>query len=130
MVKQEEERLDRVPKRIQVLETVTNNVKLLDDMIAKHDPTASATTDESNVELMNELYERCLTLRPELFRLASKNVEEKDDSVGDILLASDELTRVIDSYKEKVLFKAAGSSGCDKIPSASSSSQIPTAESS
>lgn len=70
-------------------------------MIEKYDSNSNG----SSLEIMNDLYERCLTLRPELFRLASKNVDDQDDSVGEILAASDELTRVIDLYKERVLFK-------------------------
>jgi hypothetical protein len=57
---------------------------------------------------MTERYERCISLRPELFKLASVNVDEKNDAVGDILHASDELTRVIDSYKENVILKSGG----------------------
>eukprot|EP00111_Clytia_hemisphaerica_P009425 TCONS_00027659-protein len=103
MVKQEEDRLDRVCKRVQDLETVSNNVKLLDEMLQKFDSSPSAVHDD--LELMHDLYESCLKLRPELFSLASKSLDDKDDSMAEILSANDELTRVIDSYKEKILLQ-------------------------
>lgn len=101
MVKEEEQRLERVSKRIQDLETVSNNVRLLDDMLAKH----CSDVTQSSLEIMHDLYESCLKMRPELFRLASRSAEDKDDSMAEILCASDELTRVIDLYKEKVLLQ-------------------------
>ncbi|XP_010169786.1 ADP-ribosylation factor-binding protein GGA3, partial [Antrostomus carolinensis] len=46
-----------------------------------------------------ELYERCETKRRTLFKLASET-EDNDSSLGDILQASDNLSRVINSYKK------------------------------
>ncbi|XP_047143562.1 ADP-ribosylation factor-binding protein GGA1 isoform X1 [Hydra vulgaris] len=101
LVKEEEARLERVSKRIHDLELVSNNVKLLDDMLSHY----NLATPQPELDLIKELYESCLQMRPELFRLASNSVIDKDDSMAEILSASDELTRVIDAYKEKVLLQ-------------------------
>lgn len=50
---QEEERLDRVSKRVQDLETVSNNVKLLDDMLQKFVKGSGAS---ENLEIMHVRY--------------------------------------------------------------------------
>lgn len=45
-----------------------------------------------------ELFDRCENKRRTLFKLASET-EDNDNSLGDILQASDNLSRVINSYK-------------------------------
>lgn len=61
------------------------------------------------------LYERCDRLKPTLFRLASDTVDD-DEALTQILAANDELTLVLNAYKEQVLRRerdsgAEGSSG-------------------
>lgn len=48
-----------------------------------------------------ELFDRCENKRRTLFKLASET-EDNDSSLGDILQASDNLSRVINSYKTVV----------------------------
>ena len=98
MVSKDEERMERLSKRLQQLQSVTSNVKLLDDMIASHRRTGSSSEEQ---ELMAELSSSCEKLRPGLYRLASELAED-DSSIGEVLAASDELTRVIDTYKALV----------------------------
>ncbi|XP_065066428.1 ADP-ribosylation factor-binding protein GGA3-like isoform X2 [Rhopilema esculentum] len=99
MVKQEEERLEKFSKRVQELETVSNNVDLLNEMIDAYSPSMS----ESDQVVMRDLYEACLSMRTQLFRIASQCVEDKDDTLSEILALSDDLTKAIDKYKRVVI---------------------------
>ncbi|XP_032065332.1 ADP-ribosylation factor-binding protein GGA3 isoform X2 [Thamnophis elegans] len=96
MVKEDEARIQKVTKRMHTLEEVNNNVKLLNEMLIHYSKEDSSEADK---ELMKELYDRCETKRQTLFKLASET-EDNDSSLGDILQASDNLSRVINSYKK------------------------------
>ncbi|KAM6473320.1 ADP-ribosylation factor-binding protein GGA3 isoform 1-T1 [Liasis olivaceus] len=96
MVKEDEARIQKVTKRMHTLEEVNNNVKLLNEMLVHYSKEDSSEADK---ELMKELYDRCETKRRTLFKLASET-EDNDSSLGDILQASDNLSRVINSYKK------------------------------
>ncbi|XP_069849139.1 ADP-ribosylation factor-binding protein GGA3 isoform X3 [Dipodomys merriami] len=95
MVKEDEARIQKVTKRMHTLEEVSNNVKLLHEMLLHYSQEHSSPADK---ELMKELYDRCENKRRTLFKLASET-EDNDNSLGDILQASDNLSRVINSYK-------------------------------
>ncbi|XP_048223163.1 ADP-ribosylation factor-binding protein GGA3 isoform X2 [Perognathus longimembris pacificus] len=95
MVKEDEARIQKVTKRMHTLEEVSNNVKLLHEMLLHYSHEHSSPADK---ELMKELYDRCENKRRTLFKLASET-EDNDNSLGDILQASDNLSRVINSYK-------------------------------
>lgn len=95
MVKEDEARIQKVTKRLHTLEEVNNNVKLLHEMLLHYSQEHSSEADK---ELMKELFDRCENKRRTLFKLASET-EDNDNSLGDILQASDNLSRVINSYK-------------------------------
>lgn len=95
MVKEDEARVQKVTKRLHTLEEVNNNVKLLSEMLLHYSKEESSEADK---ELMKELFDRCESKRRTLFKLASET-EDNDSSLGDILQASDNLSRVISSYK-------------------------------
>ncbi|XP_049714917.1 ADP-ribosylation factor-binding protein GGA3 isoform X3 [Elephas maximus indicus] len=95
MVKEDEARIQKVTKRLHTLEEVNNNVKLLNEMLLHYSKEDSSAADK---ELMQELFDRCENKRRTLFKLASET-EDNDNSLGDILQASDNLSRVINSYK-------------------------------
>ncbi|KAG7270712.1 hypothetical protein CRUP_000421 [Coryphaenoides rupestris] len=73
MVKEDDARVQKVTKRIHTLEEVA----------------------------VNELYERCDKLRRATFKMATET-EDNDMSLGEILQASDDLSRVINSYRKVV----------------------------
>ncbi|VFV45908.1 adp-ribosylation factor-binding [Lynx pardinus] len=98
MVKEDEARIQKVTKRLHTLEEVNNNVKLLNEMLLHYSKEDSSDADK---ELMKELFDRCENKRRTLFKLASET-EDNDNSLGDILQASDNLSRVISSYKTVV----------------------------
>ncbi|XP_006145887.1 ADP-ribosylation factor-binding protein GGA3 isoform X1 [Tupaia chinensis] len=95
MVKEDEARIQKVTKRLHTLEEVNNNAKLLGEMLLHYSREDSSQGDR---ELMKELFDRCESKRRTLFKLASET-EDNDSSLGDILQASDNLSRVINSYK-------------------------------
>ncbi|XP_008071515.1 ADP-ribosylation factor-binding protein GGA3 [Carlito syrichta] len=95
MVKEDEARIQKVTRRLHTLEEVNNNVKLLNEMLLHYSQEDSSDGDK---ELMKELFDRCENKRRTLFKLASET-EDNDNSLGDILQASDNLSRVINSYK-------------------------------
>ncbi|XP_055097126.1 ADP-ribosylation factor-binding protein GGA3 isoform X5 [Symphalangus syndactylus] len=95
MVKEDEARIQKVTKRLHTLEEVNNNVRLLNEMLLHYSQEDSSDGDR---ELMKELFDQCENKRRTLFKLASET-EDNDNSLGDILQASDNLSRVINSYK-------------------------------
>ncbi|XP_040919324.1 ADP-ribosylation factor-binding protein GGA3 isoform X1 [Toxotes jaculatrix] len=98
MVKEDEARVQKVTKRLHTLEEVNINVKLLTEMLSHYNKDRSTDSDK---EIIKELYERCDKLRRAAFKMATET-EDNDTSLGDILQASDDLSRVINSYKKIV----------------------------
>lgn len=98
MVKEDEVRVQKITKRMNTLEEVDNNVKLLGEMLSQYNKERSTDADR---ELLKDLYDRCDKLRRTAFKLATE-AEDNDNSLGDILKANDDLSRVINSYKHIV----------------------------
>ncbi|XP_037544892.1 ADP-ribosylation factor-binding protein GGA3 [Nematolebias whitei] len=96
MVKEDEARAQKVTERVQTLEEVNNNVKLLTEMLSHYDKDASTDSDK---EILKELYKRCEKLRSAAFKMASES-EDDDLTLGDILQATDDLSRVINAFKK------------------------------
>ncbi|XP_034450345.1 ADP-ribosylation factor-binding protein GGA3 [Hippoglossus hippoglossus] len=98
MVKEDEARVQKLSKRLHTLDEVNINVKLLTEMLSHYNKDSSSDSDK---EIIKELYERCDKLRRAAFKMATET-EDNDTNLGDILQASDELSRVINSYKKIV----------------------------
>ncbi|XP_031728015.1 ADP-ribosylation factor-binding protein GGA3 [Anarrhichthys ocellatus] len=98
MVKEDEARVHKVTKRIHTLEEVNINVKLLTEMLSHYNKDSSTNSDR---DIIKELYERCDKLRRAAFKMATET-EDNDTNLGDILQASDDLSRVINAYKKIV----------------------------
>ncbi|XP_051899045.1 ADP-ribosylation factor-binding protein GGA1 [Pristis pectinata] len=98
MVQEDQKRMEKISKRVNAIEEVNNNVKLLSEMLENY---SKDETSESNEEIMKELYQRCEKMRPTLFRLAS-DTEDNDEALAEILQANDNLTQVINMYKKIV----------------------------
>ena len=99
MVKKDEEKMEKQSKRAVMMTEVASNVKLLNEMLDIYNSRESNTEER---ELMSDLGHACEKLRPNLYRLAAE-MDENDDSIGDILLTSDELTKVIDRYRDVIV---------------------------
>ncbi|XP_029410975.1 ADP-ribosylation factor-binding protein GGA1 isoform X2 [Nannospalax galili] len=98
MVQEDQKRMEKISKRVNAIEEVNNNVKLLTEMVMNHSQGAASSSSEY---LMKELYQRCERMRPTLFRLAS-DTEDNDEALAEILQANDNLTQVINLYKQLV----------------------------
>ncbi|KAL4686099.1 hypothetical protein H8959_001696 [Pygathrix nigripes] len=99
MVQEDQKRMEKISKRVNAIEEVNNNVKLLTEMVMSHSQGGAAAG--SSEDLMKELYQRCERMRPTLFRLAS-DTEDNDEALAEILQANDNLTQVINLYKQLV----------------------------
>ncbi|XP_045115102.1 ADP-ribosylation factor-binding protein GGA3-like isoform X2 [Portunus trituberculatus] len=95
MVKEEERRMERSSRRIVEVETALNNVRVLDEMLSRHQESPASQPD---LDLMMELHSSCASLRANLYRLVSE-MDDKDEGIGDLLKANDELSRVMGRYK-------------------------------
>uniref|UniRef100_A0A669D367 Golgi associated, gamma adaptin ear containing, ARF binding protein 1 n=1 Tax=Oreochromis niloticus TaxID=8128 RepID=A0A669D367_ORENI len=98
MVQEDQRRAEKVSKRVNAIQEVNESVTLLTQLLQDYDSTA---TDQSNAELIQDLYQRCEKMRPTLFRLAS-DTEDNDEALAEILQANDSLTQVINLYKQQV----------------------------
>ncbi|XP_051563316.1 ADP-ribosylation factor-binding protein GGA3-like isoform X2 [Myxocyprinus asiaticus] len=98
MVKEDEAIQQKASQRTSTLEEVKNSVKLLNEMLNNFKKDESTQADK---ELMKDLYNDCDKLRTAVFKLATET-EDDDSALGDILHASDDLSRVINSYKNIV----------------------------
>ncbi|XP_028314389.1 ADP-ribosylation factor-binding protein GGA3-like isoform X2 [Gouania willdenowi] len=98
-MKEEEEKAEKISKRestLKEVESSTTQLKQLLDQNTKMGTSFQATSD------VKALYERCDRLRPSLFRLASDTMDD-DIALAQILAANDELTLVVNTYKEQML---------------------------
>ncbi|XP_044036662.1 ADP-ribosylation factor-binding protein GGA1-like isoform X3 [Siniperca chuatsi] len=98
MVQEDQKRAEKVSKRVNAIQEVKESVNLLTQLLQDYDSTAS---NQSNAELLQDLYQRCEKMRPTLFRLAS-DTEDNDEALAEILQANDSLTHVINLYKQQV----------------------------
>ncbi|XP_046898151.1 ADP-ribosylation factor-binding protein GGA3-like isoform X2 [Hypomesus transpacificus] len=99
-IKEEQERVDRVSRRVCVLEEVECCTRELTTLLDSGDTTLHS-------EHMKLLYERCDRLRPNLFRLASDTVDD-DSALAQILSANDELTQAVNAYRDRVATSGKG----------------------
>ncbi|XP_028670279.1 ADP-ribosylation factor-binding protein GGA1-like [Erpetoichthys calabaricus] len=97
-IKEDQEKKEKVAKRIAVVEEVENNCKLLNEMLISY---KKCNISESDRQIIKGLYDRCEKLRPTLFRLASDTVDD-DQALAEILQANDKLTVAINTYQEVV----------------------------
>ncbi|XP_034394682.1 ADP-ribosylation factor-binding protein GGA1-like isoform X3 [Cyclopterus lumpus] len=98
MVQEDQKRAEKVSKRVNAIQEVKESVALLTQLLQDYDDTAD---NQSNAELLQDLYQRCEKMRPTLFRLAS-DTEDNDEALAEILQANDSLTQVINQYKQQV----------------------------
>ncbi|KAM6966451.1 ADP-ribosylation factor-binding protein GGA1-like [Tautogolabrus adspersus] len=98
MVQEDQRRAEKVSKRVNAIQEVNESVTLLTQLLQDYD---SKATNQSNAELVQDLYQRCEKMRPTLFRLAS-DTEDNDEALAEILQANDSLTHVINLYKQQV----------------------------
>nr|XP_039334052.1 ADP-ribosylation factor-binding protein GGA2 [Saimiri boliviensis boliviensis] len=96
LVKEEQEKSEKVSKRVSAVEEVRSHVKVLQEMLSVYRRPGQAPPDQ---EALQVVYERCEKLRPTLFRLASDTTDD-DDALAEILQANDLLTQGVLLYKQ------------------------------
>ncbi|XP_048188996.1 ADP-ribosylation factor-binding protein GGA2 [Perognathus longimembris pacificus] len=96
LVKEEQEKSEKVSKRVSAVEEVRSHVKVLREMLSTYRRPGQPPPDQ---EALQVVYERCEKLRPTLFRLASDTTDD-DDALAEILQANDLLTQGVLLYKQ------------------------------
>eukprot|EP00105_Crassostrea_gigas_P019805 XP_011438416.1 PREDICTED: ADP-ribosylation factor-binding protein GGA1 isoform X1 [Crassostrea gigas] len=99
MVKQDVDKMERTSRRINELEQINNNTKLLMEMLDHYSPESSSKAD---LDMMKELYDSLEKLRPNLFRLASDTDEKDNEAINEILKSNDDVMQIMAQYKKKV----------------------------
>ncbi|XP_053782027.1 ADP-ribosylation factor-binding protein GGA2 isoform X2 [Desmodus rotundus] len=116
LVKEEQERSEKVSKRVSAVEEVRSHVKVLQEMLSRYRRPEQAPPDQ---KALQAVYERCEKLRPTLFRLAGDTIDD-DDALVEILQANDLLTQGVLLYKQvmegRVIFGNTVSSTVGDIP--------------
>ncbi|XP_029316174.1 ADP-ribosylation factor-binding protein GGA3-like [Cottoperca gobio] len=96
-IKEEQEKAEKVSKRECTLQEVESSTKQLRELLHQHTITGALVQPSDDVKAV---YERCDRLRPRLFRLASDTMDD-DAALVQILAANDELTLVVNAYKNR-----------------------------
>ncbi|XP_042340544.1 ADP-ribosylation factor-binding protein GGA3-like [Plectropomus leopardus] len=97
-IKEEQEKAEKLSRRESTLKEVESSTKQLRELLDQHTITGTSLQPSDDVKAV---FERCDRLRPSLFRLASDTMED-DAALAQILAANDELTFVVNTYKEQV----------------------------
>ncbi|OWK11502.1 hypothetical protein Celaphus_00007011 [Cervus elaphus hippelaphus] len=92
----EQEKSEKVSKRVSAVEEVRSHVKVLQEMLSTYRRPGQAPPDQAALQVV---YERCEKLRPTLFRLASDTTDD-DEALAEILQANDLLTQGVLLYKQ------------------------------
>lgn len=105
LLPQDQKRMEKISKRVNAIEEVNNNVKLLTEMVMNHSQGGASGSSEDLMKVHcliplpsppqsppptlthppccpQELYQRCERMRPTLFRLAS-DTEDNDEALGE-----------------------------------------------
>ncbi|XP_076871518.1 ADP-ribosylation factor-binding protein GGA3a isoform X2 [Brachyhypopomus gauderio] len=106
MVKEDEVRAQKESHRTNTLLEVNTSVKLLNEMLCHFNREQATQADR---ELLKDLHDDCDKLRTAVFKMATET-EDDDSRLGEILQASDDLSRVINTYKTVV--EGLDTSGC------------------
>ncbi|XP_062914786.1 ADP-ribosylation factor-binding protein GGA1-like isoform X1 [Mobula hypostoma] len=96
VIREDEEKAEKINKRIRLIEEVANSTKLLNEMLTMYQKDG---LPENQIEILKNLYQRCEKLRPALFRLANDTVEN-DEALVEILQTNDSLADAISLYKK------------------------------
>lgn len=74
-VLQDEKRMELKSRRVIELESVHNNIRLLNEMLDSYKPGVSS---QDEIEIIKELHQSCERLRPNVFRLISETHQNED----------------------------------------------------
>ena len=77
------------------LDIVKTNIRLLTEMLNHFNPAMDGSLEHN--EVIKDLYAACETQRPKMFGMA-RELDQKEDILGEVLAVNDDLTRVMDLY--------------------------------
>ncbi|RNA21639.1 ADP-ribosylation factor-binding GGA1 [Brachionus plicatilis] len=117
MVRQDEMKTEKISNRINELEHINNNIRLLNDMLLNYN---SASVTESEKETIKYLYEELDKMRPKLVTMASET-DDNDEAIGDIIKTNEQCEKIIGQYKLIFLKHINQASSDDKLVSLTSS---------
>lgn len=92
MYEKENTRIEKMGKKTMLIDETKEKIKLMDDIINTNDGSAKST--------MGQIYHDLESIRPQLFRLTAET-EDDNDELMLILRLTDEVTRIINTCKEK-----------------------------
>merc|ERR1711990_272295 len=92
MYEKENTRIEKMGKKTMLIDQTKEKIKLMDDIINTNDGSARST--------MGQIYHDLENIRPQLFRLTAET-EDDNDELMLILRLTDEVTRIINTCKEK-----------------------------
>ncbi|XP_074136469.1 ADP-ribosylation factor-binding protein GGA2 isoform X2 [Sminthopsis crassicaudata] len=124
LIKEEQEKSEKVSKRINIIQEVHSNVKLIKEMLSNHQGPKQKQLD---LKSLQGLYEKCEKLRPTLFRLASDTVDD-DEALAEILQANDILTQGVLLYKQVVEGQVNAGNVVPSTVTRSTQGELPTSQ--
>ncbi|VDM47139.1 unnamed protein product [Toxocara canis] len=96
MVRSEEQKMERLHKRVDDVEKAKNNCRVLNEILAYCN---TEPMSERENELAAELYSVLVEIRPSLFRYAGEAAEYDDAALADILAVNDAVNKTVQQYK-------------------------------
>lgn len=117
MVKQDEMKTEKISNRINDLEHINNNIRLLNDMLLNYN---TATVTESEKETIKYLYEELEKMRSKLVSMASET-DDNDEAIGEIIKTNEQCEKIIGQYKLIFLKHTNQAYSDDKLVSLTSS---------
>ncbi len=99
MVKQDEIKTEKVSTRINELEQINNNIKLLTEMLNEYVKHKGSSLSEK--ETIKYLHDELEKMQPKLVQLAT-DTDDNDDSIGDILKTNDLCENILKRYRQLV----------------------------
>ncbi|CAG9760060.1 unnamed protein product [Ceutorhynchus assimilis] len=100
MVKEDEKIADLKSKTLSELESVQNNIKLLNEMIGSF---KDGDTTKNELDLMGELHDNLVRFKPNLKSMTSSDESWPMDLIESVLKTMDEVTECLGRYSQVVL---------------------------
>ncbi|XP_074052340.1 ADP-ribosylation factor-binding protein GGA2 isoform X3 [Macrotis lagotis] len=124
LIKEEQEKSEKVSKRVSTVQEVHSNVKLMKEMLSS---CQGPKLKQLDLKSLQGLYEKCEKLRPTLFRLASDTVDD-DEALAEILQANDMLTQGVLQYKQVVEGQVNSGNMTPSTATSSSQGKLPASQ--
>ncbi|XP_055594476.1 ADP-ribosylation factor-binding protein GGA2 [Uranotaenia lowii] len=95
-IRDEERRIQIKNRRIDELNKVADNTKLLSDTLSQFQPNVAS---EDELTVVRQIYDSCQSMHPTILRLAEET-QQSEGLLERILQVNDDLTQALDRYRE------------------------------